>query len=259
MDDKNIAGQVAVVTGAASGIGAACALALAKAGATVVGVDVDDGNGRALFEKLGAGHCYEHLDVADPSAWEQLLQTVVARYGKVDILHLNAGVMSRPRGQPILDAPLDWFTLPAYLKVRSVNLDGVVFGVIAALKLQTVRRLVLTASGAAITPLPLDPFYTATKYALLGLGLALAPSLAERGMRIDVLCPGAVETPITAPDVKAAFKQESPDFIAAALIQILAADSAPNNAWIANTAEEGLLPYSAGAQSALDLIESVER
>lgn len=256
MNNIDLSGKVALVTGAASGIGAACARRLAELGATVIGLDVDDDNGRALFASLGGAHRYEHLDVTRLADWQRVVAEVRERLGRIDILHLNAGVMSRPKGVPLLDDPLAWFTEAAYHKVRAVNLDGVVYGLLAVLEKGDCERLVLTASGAAVTPLAMDPYYTATKFAELGLALALAPSLAERGMRIDVICPGAVDTPITAPDIRASdFKQESPGFIADALVTVLASPTAENNAWLAYSEAEGVKPYAPfGAKGALDLV-----
>lgn len=245
------------MTGGASGIGAACVRRLARLGATVVILDVDLESGQALQAELGAPHLYRSLDVSDPAAWKTVLDEVEDLLGRVDILHLNAGVMSRPRGAPLLDDPLKWFTQDAYRKVRGVNLDGVVYGIEAVLGRGGCSRIVLTASGAAVSPLAMDPFYTATKHAELGLGLALAPTLAEKGMRIDVICPGAVDTPITAPDIRAMpLKQESPEFIASALEQILASPNAPNHAWLAYSEKEGVRAYvPTGAQAALDVVD----
>jgi NAD(P)-dependent dehydrogenase (short-subunit alcohol dehydrogenase family) len=256
MKNINLQGKVALITGAASGIGAACAAKLAALGATVIGTDVDDVAGEALFATMGGAHCYRHLDVTDPEQWTKVMAAAAAEYGRLDILHLNAGVMSRPLGAPLLDSPLDWFTLGAYRKVRAVNLDGMVYGIIAALGQGGVERIVMTSSGAGVSPLPMDPFYTATKHAIVGLGLSLAPSLAERGIRIDVVCPGAIDTAITAPDIRAVFKQETPAFIANAIAGVLAAPNAPNHVWLAYTEEEGLKPYVPfGASTALDMIE----
>lgn len=257
MNTLDLSNKVALVTGAASGIGAACVRRLASLGATVIAVDVDDSAGDALVQSLAGKHRYYHLDVTDSGQWRTLLKQVREQFGQLDILHLNAGVMSRPKGAPLLDDPLAWVTEHAYHKVGSVNLDGVVYGILAALELGGCERIILTASGAAVTPLAMDVYYTATKFAQLGLALALAPSLAARGMRIDVICPGAVDTPITAPDIRAsAFKQESPDFIASALVQVLASPQADNNAWLAYNEKDGVLPYTPfGAKGALDLLE----
>jgi NAD(P)-dependent dehydrogenase (short-subunit alcohol dehydrogenase family) len=255
MSDIDLTGKVAVVTGAASGIGAACVERLAGLGAIVVGLDVDDTLGKQVFDKLGGKHRYRHLDVTDQGEWNRAVAEIFEAFGRLDVLLLNAGVMSRPKGAPLLDAPLDWFTRGSYDKVRGVNLDGVVYGLMAVVERGGVPRVIVTASGAAINPLPMDPFYTATKYAVLGLGLALAPSLAQRGTRIDIICPGAIDTPITAPDIKASYKQERVSFVADALIAVLAAPDARNNAWIAYSETEGIKPY-APTGGALDQVES---
>lgn len=257
MSKVDLSGKVAMVTGGASGIGAACVRRLAQLGATVVILDVNQEAGDQLQRGLGEPHLYRRLDVSDPVAWKAIFAEVEGILGPVDILHLNAGVMSRPQGAPLLDDPLKWFTQDAYRKVRSVNLDGVVYGIEAALERGGCPRIVLTASGAAVSPLAMDPFYTATKHAELGLALALAPTFAERGMRIDVICPGAVDTPITAPDIRAMpLKQESPDFIAAALELVLASPHAANHAWLAYSEKDGVQAYlPAGAQAALDVVD----
>ncbi|MBN6731274.1 SDR family oxidoreductase [Burkholderia multivorans] len=255
MTELDLSKKVALVTGAASGIGAACVRRLAQSGATVIGVDIDDAAGEALFAELNGAHRYWHLNVAEPGDWRRVLGQVKEAFGPLDIVLLNAGVMSRPKGAPLLDAPLDWFTEGAYEKVRRVNQDGVVYGLMTLIEQGGAPRIVVTASGAAISPLPLDPFYTATKYAVLGLGLALAPSLAERGMRIDVICPGAIDTPITAPDIRASYKQEPPSFIANALLEVLSQTAAPNNAWLAYNEEEGVQAYSPGA-GALEKVQT---
>src|SRR3546814_6437663 len=82
--------------------------------------------------------------------------------------------------------PIYWFTVECFAKVSSVNLGGVVFGVIAALKSPSLKQVIITASGAAILPLEMDPYYTMTKFGVLGLGLALEPTLNARGVRLDI-------------------------------------------------------------------------
>jgi NAD(P)-dependent dehydrogenase (short-subunit alcohol dehydrogenase family) len=250
--------RVALITGAASGIGAACARTLASRGITVVGTDVDQAGGRRLFDALGAPHRFRMLDVRDPSQWAALLRTTVKEFGRLDILHLNAGVMTRPAGQPLLDDPLQWFTTAGYRKVMPVNLDGVVFGIEAALQVASVRQIIITASGAAILPLAMDPFYTASKYAVLGLGLSLAESLDKRGIRLDVLCPGAIDTGLTAPDIRAAMKQEPTSFIADCVLKLISgAERGP--VWLAFSEKAGLqrweMPGLVGMSGALDVVE----
>lgn len=252
-------GQVVVITGAATGIGAECARAFAALGMTVVGFDVDDSSGKATFAALGAPHQYRHLDVRDPQNWQAALDLVVRDFGRIDILHLNAGVMTRPKGKPLLDDALDWVSVDTYRKVMSVNLDGVVYGILAALAAPGLKHVVITASGAAILPLSMDPFYTASKYAVLGLGLSLEPLLQTRGIRLDVICPGAIDTSLTAPDIRAALKQEPASFIAESVVKIVTGD-VKGPVWLAFNEAQGLQRYEPpglpGVSAALDLVES---
>jgi NAD(P)-dependent dehydrogenase (short-subunit alcohol dehydrogenase family) len=251
---------VVLITGAATGIGAATAAEFAARGFVVVGTDVDRAAGEQVFAELGAPHRFHLLDVRDAAAWEALLKTVVAEHGRLDILHLNAGVMMRPKGAPIMDDPLDWFTADIVRKVGSVNFEGVAFGIVAGIKLPSLRRIIITASGAALMPLDIDPCYTASKYGVLGLALALEKPLAARGIRIDVICPGAIGTSLTAPDVRDAIKQERPGFIAESVVTIATSD-APGPVWMAFTEEQGLQRYEPpglpGMAGALDVTEHV--
>jgi NAD(P)-dependent dehydrogenase (short-subunit alcohol dehydrogenase family) len=252
------AAQVVLITGAATGIGAATAREFASRGFVVVGADVDAESGKALFAELGAPHSFQRLDVRSADAWNAAIETIVAQYGHLDVLHLNAGVMMRPRGVPILDDPLDWLTAENYRKVMSVNLDGAAFGIIAALKHARLRQVIITASGAALMPLDLDPYYTATKYGVLGLALALEKPLSKRGVRIDVICPGAIDTGLTAPDIRTAIKQENPAFIAKSVVKIATSDD-PGPIWMAFTEQQGLQRYQPpglpGMSGALDVTE----
>jgi 3alpha(or 20beta)-hydroxysteroid dehydrogenase len=255
------AGRVALVTGAAHGIGAATAKALAAKGFTVVGADVNEAGGRAVIAELGDSHQFRVLDVSDPAAWTAVVADIVASVGRLDIVHLNAGVMSRPGGAPLMDDPLDWFTVAGYRKVIDVNLGGTVFGIIAALSVPDLEQVIITGSGASILPLEMDPYYTATKFAQLGLGLALEPTLRARGVRLDVICPGAIETGLTAPDIRAALKQEPASFIGEAVAMIATTDE-PGPVWLAFNEKDGVQKYDVpglpNSSKALDLIEAAD-
>ncbi len=189
-----IAGRVAVVTGAGSGIGRASALALAAAGAAVVLADVDEAG---ASETLGLIHDSDgegmvvRTDVAEARSVEACFATAETSYGGIDIVHNNAGLVS---GYPVWPE----ITPETLLRVMNVNLGGVVLG--TRLALPALRRrnggvIINTASMAAIFPLVEDPIYSATKAAVVMFTRACA-SLAQEKIRVNVVLPGLVDTPL---------------------------------------------------------------
>ena len=226
-------GKVALVTGGASGIGAATARRLAELGATVVIVDVDDAPGKEVAATLGGAHRYEHLDVSDPEGWRALLGAV----GQVDILHLNAGIMSRSATAPALDDPLtSAFTEEAYRRVMAVNVDGVVLAILAALPHLEGRGADIVVTVSALTGAAPDPIYGLSKLALVGLVWGLAPSLAARGVRINAICPGLTDTALISEDIRELVgdAMNPPSYVADGVVSIL--ESATN----------GVVWYAAG-------------
>jgi 3alpha(or 20beta)-hydroxysteroid dehydrogenase len=198
-------GKVAVITGGARGIGEAVSHALAAQGCSVIVADVNQELGRKVAADLGEPHAFIHLDVRDLASWQDAIRRVAADYGRLDILYLNAGVLLRPESEPIENDPLEWLTEAAYRKVIGVNVDGTVFGVMSALPLleKSHGTILTTSSGAGIAPYPLDPVYTAAKFAIRGLSLALVPALSARGVSINVICPPGVDTLLVSPDHRA--------------------------------------------------------
>lgn len=189
-----VRGRRALVTGAASGIGAGLVERFAAEGATVVATDVDDDDGRGLAEAAGAA--YHHLDVADPTAWDRLAAAV----GPIDVACLNAGVVAGATDLGALD-------LDVLERTVRVNVDGVLVGLRALLVHQMLRVpavVLVTSSLGGLTAMPSDPVYAATKHAAVGLVRSAAPQLAGRGIRLQALCPGIVDTPM----VTAAFRAE---------------------------------------------------
>lgn len=221
-------GKVALITGGASGIGAATARRLAELGGIVVIVDVDDARGEGLVAELGAGHRYRHLDVAELDGWRALLSELEDDVGPVDIFHLNAGIMSRPSGAPALDDPIaSAFTEAAYRRVMAVNVDGVVLGILAALPHLEDRRADIVVTVSALNGAAPDPIYGLSKIALVGLVWGLAPTLAARSVRLNAICPGVTDTSIVAPDIHQLVGDaiNPPSYVANAVVAILESDS----------------------------------
>ncbi len=187
-----------IVTGAASGIGAAVVRAVKELGENVVAVDVDQAKGIALAEETGA--LYWHCDVGDLTQWQQLVERL--EFEKADLgaptrVHLNAGIQIAPPDSPLSEYQLEAATLERYRRMMGVNVDGVVFGLQTLLPLLAPgAAIVVTASLAGLTPYAIDPLYAMSKHAVVGLVRSLAPDLTKRDIRIHALCPGAVDTEI---------------------------------------------------------------
>jgi NAD(P)-dependent dehydrogenase (short-subunit alcohol dehydrogenase family) len=216
---KDFGGKTAVVTGAASGIGRATAKALADAGASVTLLDVNDELGGSAAE--AAGGTYVHLDVSNPDEWRALFAT----FDRLDLLHLNAGIydISLKDITTISDA--------RYRAYTGVNVDGVFFGLREAIPLleQAQGAVVVTSSMAGLVPLPGNPVYALTKWALIGLVRSIHGDLERRGIRINALCPGAVATPLMGDDPRTFFDGMGitafePEDLAATVIDMLASD-----------------------------------
>jgi NAD(P)-dependent dehydrogenase (short-subunit alcohol dehydrogenase family) len=189
----SLEGRVALVTGGAGGLGAATCDALAAAGAQVVVADVDEDGGRAVAERVGGA--FVRTDVSDLEANRAAIAFAVERFGGLDLVHLNAGVAT---GFGVGED----FDPERYRRAMSINLDGVVFGVHAALPVLRSRgggAIVATASLAGLTGVPLDPLYAANKHGVVGLVRSLGPALAGEGIRVNAVCPGFAESAIVDP------------------------------------------------------------
>jgi NAD(P)-dependent dehydrogenase (short-subunit alcohol dehydrogenase family) len=183
-----------LVTGAASGIGAAVTSAARRAGERVLALDVDDAAGERLAAESGA--IYQHCDVGSPEDWQRVIERL-AGLGIPDRVHLNAGIQIAPPSAPLDDYRFEAMKLDRYRRMMGVNVDGVVFGLKALLPvLEPGAAIVVTASLAGITPYSVDPLYAMSKHAVVGLVRSLAPTLAERGIRINAICPGGIDTAI---------------------------------------------------------------
>lgn len=186
--------RVAVITGAASGIGAALAAELAGHGARVIAADVDGAGAAELAARLratGGAVDAATVDVTAADAVEDLAARAWADHGAVDLWINNAGIA-------IAGATAD-LALADWRRVLDVNLAGVIHGV-HAIYPRMVRRgaghLVNIASAGGLAPYPLALPYTTSKHAVVGLSLALRAEARGLGVKVSVACPGAIDTPI---------------------------------------------------------------
>ena len=202
--------RTALVTGSASGIGRAIVELLRSEGADVQALDLADG-----------------FDVSDAKAWDAV--------GEVELACLNAGVTT---GEQDLARLSD----DAYRRILGANLDGVVFG---ARRLATVMMpgsaIVATASLAGLVPSPDDPIYTLTKHAVIGFVRSVAPQLEERGITINAIAPGFVDTPLidSGPFTAAGFPLLQPEAVAQAAL-IAARGGETGRVWVVQPGREPL-------------------
>jgi NAD(P)-dependent dehydrogenase (short-subunit alcohol dehydrogenase family) len=173
-------GKEALVTGGASGIGAATARLLAERGCAVTVADVQDALGEEVAAEIGG--TYIHLDVSDPVAWGAV--------GPFDIAHLNAGIVT-PSFDVLSVSDAD------YRRIMGINVDGVVFGVRAlGSQMADGGAIVATASMAGLIAYGLDPIYNLTKHAVVGFVRGAALQLQPKGITLNCVCPGVVDTPL---------------------------------------------------------------
>jgi NAD(P)-dependent dehydrogenase (short-subunit alcohol dehydrogenase family) len=187
-----LAGEVALVTGGAGGLGSAAARALAGAGAQVLIADVDPA-GEMVAEEIGG--LFVEADISTLAANRELVDVARRELGGLDLVYLNAGVAS---GVGLGED----FDVDRYRRVMGINLDGVVFGTVAALPALRERgggAIVATASLAGLTAVPFDPLYAANKHAVVGLARSLGLGLATDGIRFNAVCPGFAESNIIEP------------------------------------------------------------
>jgi NAD(P)-dependent dehydrogenase (short-subunit alcohol dehydrogenase family) len=200
----------ALVTGGRSGIGAAIVSALEREGAEVRVLDLADG-----------------FDVSDPSAWDAV--------EAVDLACLNAGVTAR-------ESDMARVSDEEYRRIVGANIDGVVFGVRRLAQVMDGGSIVVTASLAGLTATEHDPLYALTKHAVVGFVRSTAPQLAERGIRLNMVNPGFVDTPMLtafgrAAFVDAGFPLLQPEDVAAAVLRA-ADDDEVGQAWVVQPGRE---------------------
>ena len=189
---RGLDGKVAVVTGAASGIGAEAARRLAEEGVRVVVADLSDDAGKEVADQVDG--LYVRSDVTSPADVQAMYAAASDHFGRLDVLVNNAGI-SPPDDESIVDTDLD-----AWRRVQEVNLTGVFlcckYG-IPWLLAGGGGSVVNTASFVAVMGAATSQIsYTASKGGVLALSRELGVQFARQGVRVNALCPGPVDTPL---------------------------------------------------------------
>jgi NAD(P)-dependent dehydrogenase (short-subunit alcohol dehydrogenase family) len=187
-------GKVAIITGGASGIGAASVRLFSDEGANVVAADLQDDKGKALSIELGEQVKYMHTDVSLEDDVKRLIDYTVSNYGRIDCLFNNAGIAGAV-------GPIESVTVEAFDKTISVLLRGVFLGVKYAapvMKKAGKGSIINTASTAGIRTGYGNHIYSAAKAGVIQLTKSVAMELGESNVRVNCVVPGFIPTPMIA-------------------------------------------------------------
>ncbi|MCZ4118530.1 SDR family NAD(P)-dependent oxidoreductase [Streptomyces sp. H39-S7] len=187
-------GRVVLITGAARGQGEQEARLFAAEGANVVLADVLDEQGEALAKEIGESARYVHLDVSREEDWTAAVTATTEAFGRLDGLVNNAGIL---RFNELASTPLEEYQL-----VVQVNQVGAFLGMraaIPAIEAAGGGTIVNTASYTALSGMALLTSYAATKAAIVGMTRVAAMEVAAKGIRVNAMCPGAIDTPMSNP------------------------------------------------------------
>ncbi|XP_047050162.1 short-chain dehydrogenase reductase 3a-like [Lolium rigidum] len=187
-----LAGKVAVITGAASGIGKATAAEFVKNGAKVVIADIQDDLGHAVAEELGGSDTalYARCDVTNEAQVAAAVELALARHGRLDVMFNNAGIIGGT-------SPIESMDLADFDRVMAVNLRGVAAGIKHAARAMVPRSqgcILCTASTAGVLGGSAPHAYSVSKTAVIGMVRSAAVELAARGVRVNAISPYGIAT-----------------------------------------------------------------
>ena len=192
MSDRELEGRVALITGAASGIGRGIASVLGRQGATLVLSDLDEDRARAAADELGAT-AVRH-DVTSWTSCQAVVDHTLKSHGQIDVLVNNAGVSRSVPFHELDEAEWD--------RVHDVNVKGVFLTTRAVVPHMMERRrgsIISISSMVGKEAIPLFVHYSASKFAVIGLTQGLAKEMAPYDVRVNAVCPGVVRTPLWEP------------------------------------------------------------
>lgn len=187
---SSFAGKYVLVTGGASGIGRAAAIRFAQEGARVCVADLNGDGAADVAAEIGQGAVSVCADISTAHGNAQMISRAVGPDGVLDVAFLNAGYLGPMDGFEATDDAL-------FDQHVAINLKGVFLGLKAVhAVIADAGAVVVTASTAGLVGLQESPGYSAAKHGVVGLVKSSAPAFAEKGARINVICPGGVHTPM---------------------------------------------------------------
>ncbi|MDB2613849.1 glucose 1-dehydrogenase [Chlamydiales bacterium] len=202
MSVNRLEGKIALITGAAQGIGEEVAITFAKEGAAVIVTDINDSKGQLVAEKIGEKATYLRLDVSKEVDWQSVVREVINRFGKLDILVNNAGITGFQEGFGLQDP--ENASLDSWRKVHATNSDGTFLGCKYAtqtMKASGTGSIINISSRSGLVGIPGASAYAASKAAVRNHTKTVALYCCEQGhqIRCNSIHPAAILTPMWEP------------------------------------------------------------